>query len=1056
MTVPSGLPFGGPGGPVNLVQYSELVVGANHPSGHPDVTNRPIDQIMAASGVDFTTLADNFVGFSLVGHQHHASDIVDLPSGGGGGTSVSNGIGVVTTKQILFTIVGGSGQPFFNLVLEDNQIWFWNGTQWIPQVDRYSNVVNALAYGALGNGSVTFITQTDINNHNGIWLGSYTVNDTWDFVGLQEAIYAAFGGPSTPNAQANVSLNRPLRIPSGLYTINRPLSLLKVNGGRIYGDGKFATIIRSTFVQSNSTTCLTTNGFAFTTLEDIQFQQSAATPNPTGTLVSLFWDGTSGGGLQGNIIKNVMFSGEGQFSSSDPTFPNQMNVQFGLLISPSGSQQGSENLYIDTHYQWCEYGASTRNFNALQNGWYGGNFENCRLAGIWAFEGAIRVDNVGFQNDPNGPNGSNMRSGQQITYGGWDVLITNSSGDASLITNCRSQSYQFVQSNNDHKCTIQGCNVQPFVNRWTPGLVAIPGDYIQGSVAGGVLDGTIWKCTIGGTGGGSEPNWNANTNNTPIVDGSITWVRQFNYVVVGDRSTACLNSILPYGIISAATVDGCIVSRPDFFNPSSNLFFANNNIVAVSGNLQTSGPSLEIGSHNTGMILPASATITFSTFGTEFFSGIESLTGINTSVGFSFGDFTNRIIGVSGTLGAQTPSGVDQAGQDTIISSGLSTGAGQPGNLRLQITAPGASGSGVNSPYDVLKLNNNGIYIGESGQPILRNLQIDYPYAPGTLTNGSIFTQTNSFYGVLPGDALEVAYTGAGGIPPGCVFQASVIGPDKVQAWIGNSSGSTQVFPAARVRYAVMTRPPATGVSGQSAAADVAQFQIDMGTSSVFQCMYDTRINTTLSGSNLTAWDDIAGSGGGKGPTLTPSGVDPVFVSGINLIQSTGNSPLVSPSHAAFDISGTKTILFGFNFPGNSSGQLVFRIVDGSGDSIVVSIGNSGSGQSPYFPVFTYTKVTPISINYTPSLASSQLRAGYISLTSTTFSVTLFDSVTGFVTVPAAYPAGNNVLSLFPVIAGNPLINLASHFSIISAALTNDQIDIYRSWCIAKHNSITV
>lgn len=1047
---PIGLPFGGPGGPVNIVQFSELVVGANHPAGITDVTNRPIAQIMVASGVDPTTLATNFIGFSLVGHQHHASDIVGLPSGGGGGgTSSSNGIGVVATKQLLFSMVGGNGSPVFNLVLEDNQIWYWNGTQWIPQIDRYSNVANALAYGAIGNGTPTFITASDISNHNGIWLGSYTVNDTWDFVGIQEAIYAAFGGPSNSNAQTNVLLNRPLRIPSGLYTINRPLSLNMVEGGIIYGDGKFATIIRSTFVQSNSTTCLQANGFAFMEMYDLQFQQSASTPNPTGNLVSIGWDGSAGGGLQGNIFRDMMFSGEGQFPSTDPTFPNQMNVQFGLLISPSGSQQGSENLYINCHHQWCEYGASTRNFNALQNGWYGGNFENCRLAGIWAFEGAIRVDNVGFQNDPNGPNGSNARAGQQIAYGGWDILITNSSGDASLITNCRSQSYQFVQSNNDHKTTIIGCNVQPFVNRWTAGLVAIQGDYIQGSVAGGVLDGTIWKCTVGGTAGGSEPNWQANTSNT-LTDGSITWVRQFNNVVQGDRSTTCLQSILPYGLITAATVVDCVVSRPDYFNPSSAIFFTNNTIVAVSGNLQTSGVSVGIQGHTTAMVLPSSSLLAFSTIGTVFFSAV------NQFVGFDFGDFTNRIIGMYGTLGAHTPIGVDKPGQDTIISGGLSTGAGVPGDLRLQITAPGPSGSNVNSPYDVLKLNNNGIFIGESGQNVLRNLQIDYVFAPGTITNGSGFIQSSSFYGVLPGDIVEAAYTGAAGIPPGCIFQTSVTAPDKVQTSIINGSGSTQVFPAARIRYAVLTRPPVTGVTGQSAASDIAQFQIDMGTASVFQCMYDTRVNVTLSGSNVTAFDDIAGSGGGKGPTLSPSGVDPVFVAGsINLIQSTGNSPLVSASNAAFDISGTKTILFGFSFNDNSSGQQVFKIVDGSGDSIIVSIGNSGSGQPPYFPVFVYTKITSIGINYNAP-TSSQLRAGYISLTASTMSVTLFDAGTATVSVPNAYPAGNNTLSIFPVVAGNPLISVVSHFAVIGAALTSDQINIYRSWVIAKHNSITV
>jgi hypothetical protein len=1056
------LPFFGPGGVVNLVQWNEPVSAANNPSGQPDVQNRVIEQIFTASGVDYTQVQNGFPGFSLGGHLHHVADIVDFPTNIGGGGSGGNSIGVIATKASLFASIGGGTNPLFMLCSEDSQIYYWNGTNWTIQVGKYSKVVDGSAFGAFGDGTVHTISTSDIANHNGIWKGTYVAGvDTWDFVSLQEAIYAAFAPTTQPLGTiqwngGNVSLNSPLYLPPKNYVINRPLTINYTEGAYIFGGGEFATTITSTYQVAGfgSATVIQFNGWSYGNIENIQFQQSPNFPNPTGCLILQDWDGTNingyNGAHQGNKWRNCYFNGNGQFPSTDPNFPNMMHVGYGIMVSPfvATSKQGSENYFYSCHWIWFEYGYFQDNFNSLQNGFIGGNFENCRLRGILAQEGAITVYNVGFQNDPSGPIGSTQRAGQQILYGGVDIAIINSANDSSLIQNCRSQSFNFVLSSNGHNTTVQGCNIVPFVNFWKPNTNYVPTDIVTGNPAPG-QDGALWECTVGGSSAGSEPSWAGNTTRT---DNTVTWVKMSNVGISGDNGTHVEKCIIPFSQMNDGTgsIHECLFTRTDWVPfgsswPLTNLFDFGNNTVVV--NFSGGGQSVwGIGNGsqhlNPYYFGPGSALLFRRPFG---------------EIGFDYGDINFDIIGVYGIIGAKTPTGTDQPGQDTIAAGGMSTGAGIPGKFRIKVASPGASGTLPNNLGDVFVVDYTGVKLGPSASLITRNLQQDYTCTPGTIiaTPGSnVFTQTNSFYGVLPGDIVEPSFTGQA-LPAGVLQQCTVIAPDKVRFDLYNGSNASQAITAGRVRYAVMVRPAVTGVTGQSAASDIAQLQVDLGTATAFQCMYDTRVQVTGSPS-VTALNDIAGSGGGKGPTLNVFGTgNPQYILGGTLIQSNGTSFLApSAASGAFDISGTKTILFGFSFPQNSSSQFVFSITNGI-DSLQCYINNSGSGIGPYFPALNYNNPTPTGVSYPACPASGVLRFGYITLTTTTLTITIFDQGTVSQSI-TAFPAGSNILNIFPIVGGNTIMTLLSHFAILSAALTSDQISTYRSWGIAKHNNVTV
>src|SRR5437868_2557404 len=82
----------------------------------------------------------------------------------------------------------------------------------IPPNSRITTVVDSATVKI--NTSITFLPTTNVNPAT-FSIGDYQVGDFWDYVGLQEAIYAAFQNSSlTPNKD-NRWLNKPLHIPAG-------------------------------------------------------------------------------------------------------------------------------------------------------------------------------------------------------------------------------------------------------------------------------------------------------------------------------------------------------------------------------------------------------------------------------------------------------------------------------------------------------------------------------------------------------------------------------------------------------------------------------------------------------------------------------------------------------------------------------------------------------------------------------------------------------------------------------------------------------------------------
>jgi hypothetical protein len=244
-------------------------------------------------------------------------------------------------------------------------------------------------------------------------LGDNVADDT---AAIQAAIDAAFGSASAPNG-TQFQKNQPLYFPAGHYKTSAPLIITKLQGGKVYGDGRFTTTIRNAVAGS---TVFKTNGCGYSSFADMNIIGSAGA-----VLFDLDWDGTSGGAaLQSNSFRDVHFQ----------------TGAVGLRIGAS-LKMGSENLIENCYFGGqTEAGLKTCNSNALQNTVIGGNIAGCKR-GIYIAAGSIRlVASVGFQVNSE-----------------WDIAVDKGANDTMTLIGCRSESVNFWRGGGLVATLIQGC-----------------------------------------------------------------------------------------------------------------------------------------------------------------------------------------------------------------------------------------------------------------------------------------------------------------------------------------------------------------------------------------------------------------------------------------------------------------------------------------------------------------------------------------------------------------------------------------------------------------------
>jgi len=593
--------------------------------------------------------------------------------------------------------------------------------------------INAKDKGALGvgggNAPEQFITQEDIDAHPEWFDGAvcryqvgypYYLSDTWDFVGIQEAIYAAYGGPGAKHGLANADLNREVFIPAGDYRVNRALQLNNAIGVILSGAGRFSTSI---YIAQPDQPVLETN-MSYSVIRGIYFGYGAGTPCTVPTaLVEWVWGAeTPAAGLAQLSVYDCIYHGGG--------YANVIGFRVARDLI-----QGDNVIHHNCFFASCYYAAFATGsgaFNALNMAFVACNWQNCYQQGILVYGGNVILHDCSFQNGALGA--ATPQTGFDIT------LLSNAANSCSIINGCRSESQRFLHADSYHNIDMRGC-----ANVVSPAPWAALTAYGVGDIRGAVAheDGRPYICVTAGTSGATEPVWDGTTG---IADGSVVW-DVYNYNILEFDHGTIENCSLPWGRVTIGSVTPVrivnnIFSRDDWLYqatapaetrlglPTHNNLLCGNQVVHGGGisqgemvpySLPTYGAEpdhLEAYSH---YYLPPTTPLLWTRNGHR--SGTAHRCARD--VGFwppkgHYADGTNEDLStnVAGILNALGPRHAAEtanlAGTDLLLQGGLGRGTGASGLIRLRTAAPGTAGSDLNLPgtLDALAISHARVMAG--------------------------------------------------------------------------------------------------------------------------------------------------------------------------------------------------------------------------------------------------------------------------------------------------------------------------------------------------------
>jgi hypothetical protein len=507
---PTGGSSGGGGGPIDFnnltgnIAISQMNMGTgatNHTFWRGDdvwATPAVSGGISIVNPMNFGAFADG------TSHPITAQDIIDHSAGGSKTLWVGTIARTVTTGMTTSgsqTITDTSGS--FNSVTDVGQriegvsggvAAFGPGSRISQVFSATSAQINCYGFGA-------YTTATGVT----FTIGDYIAGDQWDYVALQEAIYAAFqNGTINPNKTSRW-LNKQLYIPAGRYLVNKAPTMYEVQGGVVFGDGRLTTQINSIRAGFGAWEC---NGLWFTQFTGIQW----FTANGNKSEFPLFlvdgnWDGKHTQGVQGNTWKDCHW---------DASFT--IHPCLGMCYHGTNSQ-GSENLWLDCHFNnpatvINSNAVKIYTYNALQNTFIGGNFSS-HVNGVGIQAGSANLNSVGFQ----------AIKPQQQDLQGYDVWVANSANAHVAMTNCRSESTKSVLMNNGVVFTADSnvIDMAPPQGTWAANYAYAQGASTIG-ITGGHGNGHLHRCVVAGISGATEPVWNDNDGNptVEILDGGMT------------------------------------------------------------------------------------------------------------------------------------------------------------------------------------------------------------------------------------------------------------------------------------------------------------------------------------------------------------------------------------------------------------------------------------------------------------------------------------------------------------------------------------------------------
>ena len=282
--------------------------------------------------------------------------------------------------------------------------------------------VNVGWFGAYGDNGAHRITAADLAA-NPDWRGTYTPDTTWDTVGTNEALIAAFGAASTPGHVVWNSLtgqeraNKTLVVPTAVYGINRTLDLAAA----------FFTIEFASraalwdWKGPPDQPLLVTDSIAYADIRNISL--AASQPAVYGEAAPLWVMDHSGanGGLSTQ-----------QITITNATIRVPYNGR-GVSISPSGgAAQGDTITFINPLFEGslADYCLRLGGQNALSIMILDGDFQGCTHDAIQAAHGTVYVYGTSFQNQRMGLDQAPVIN--QLTTFGADLDVLGGEGPTGV------------------------------------------------------------------------------------------------------------------------------------------------------------------------------------------------------------------------------------------------------------------------------------------------------------------------------------------------------------------------------------------------------------------------------------------------------------------------------------------------------------------------------------------------------------------------------------------------------------------------------------------------
>lgn len=254
----------------------------------------------------------------------------------------------------------------------------------------------------------------------------------------------------------------------GEYQAN--LNIRGVRGFCLRGTSRNKTVI----VGHNGTPALSIAGYWYSRIQDIGFGTGPQIVDRGVLDIDSSQAPYDAQGIQANTFDNISVNGRGLYDGQ--------RSRFAMTMCRTGenSAQGSEQCFQNCHFsgasQACYYQVG---YNALNNQFIGGNFQDYSRHGIQLIFGSLHVYGVGFQS---------TAGFEQIVNDGWDI-VADSGGvaDSLSIDACRTESLRFFKGNGAQPPMITNCNQRSALPQWWAGSSYEKGAAIE-------RNGEVWKC----------------------------------------------------------------------------------------------------------------------------------------------------------------------------------------------------------------------------------------------------------------------------------------------------------------------------------------------------------------------------------------------------------------------------------------------------------------------------------------------------------------------------------------------------------------------------------